>query len=633
MASKYDGLARIIIQNVGGKENIVSLTHCITRLRFQLRDEAKANTEVLKSTDGVVTVIQSGGQYQVVIGNQVGEVFDAVCDKAHLSGAEAESEDTKQMGLGARLLDLLSGTFQPILGYLAAAGIMKGLLAILTFVLGASVKETGFYQIMYAVGDGFYYFLPMIIGVACAKKFKCSQYLGIAIAAALLYPTMVGLETVGTLFEGSILALDYKTTFLGIPIVYPQSGYTSSVVPILIATGIGAQLEKFFKKVVPDTLKLFFVPFLTISIIVPLTFIVIGPLAGILTNLLNMVFSSVYLIPVVGGILSGILVGALWQVLVIFGLHWAIIPIGIANMATFGYDMAMSPYFAASFAQSMVVAAIYVKTKDKNMKAMALPAMISGLLGVTEPCIYGITLPKKKPFVISCIAAAIGGAIIGSAGVLRYQSGALGFFGFMSFVKEGEPLSNLLWAVIGVAVAMVLAFVMTMATYNDENIKVKTEKKTSPALDGPKVIVSPLRGEALPLSKVEDEVFSGGMMGQGLAINPEEGKVFSPCDGTISAIFPTGHAVGIMGDNGVEVLIHIGMDTVKLEGKGFTKKVKEGDRVKTGDLLIEFDIALIKQEGYSVISPVLISNTDQFTDVVPSATGKVNPGDELIVVM
>ncbi len=632
MASKYDGLARIIIQNVGGKENIISLTHCITRLRFQLRDEAKANTDVLKSTDGVVTVIQSGGQYQVVIGNHVGEVFDVVCEKAHLAGME-ESGETKDMSLGAKLLDLLSGTFQPILGYLAAAGIIKGLLAVLTFVMGAAVKETGFYQILYAVGDGFYYFLPMVIGVACAKKFKCNQYLGIAIASALLYPSMVGLETIGTLFEGTILALEYKITFLGIPIVYPLSGYTSSVVPILIATGVGAQLEKFFKKVVPDTLKLFFVPFLTIVIIVPLTFIVIGPLAGILTNLLNVVFSSVYMIPVVGGVLSGILVGALWQILVIFGLHWAIIPIGIANMATFGYDMVMSPYFAASFAQSMVVAAIYIKTKDKNMKAMALPALISGLFGVTEPCIYGITLPKKKPFVISCVAAAIGGAIIGGAGVLRYQSGALGFFGFMSFVKEGEPLTGLIWSVVGVAVAMVLSFVVTMAVYRDDDTTTKTEKKSSAASDGPKTILSPFRGEAVALSEVKDEVFSGGLMGQGLAIQPEEGKVYSPCDGTVSTIFPTGHAVGIMGDNGVEVLIHIGMDTVKLDGKGFTKKVSDGDRIKAGQLLIEFDIDLIKKEGYSVLSPVIVSNTDQFADVAPSASGKVKPGDELIVVM
>lgn len=633
MASKYDGLARIIIQNVGGKDNIAGLTHCITRLRFQLKDESKANTDVLKATDGVVTVIQSGGQYQVVIGNQVGEVYDAVCEKAHLSDAGADGEDMKKKGPGANLLDLLSGTFQPILGYLAAAGIIKGLLAVLTFAAGASVRETGFYQILYAVGDGFYYFLPMVIGVSCAKKFRCSQYLGMAIAAALLYPSMVGLETIGTLFDGTILALDYKTTFLGIPIVYPQSGYTSSVVPILIATGVGAQLEKFFKKVVPDTLKLFFVPFCTIVIIVPLTFMVIGPVAGVLTNLLNVVFGSVYMIPVIGGILSGILVASLWQVLVIFGLHWAIIPIGIANMATFGYDVVMSPYFAASFAQSMVVLAIYIKTRDTNMKRMALPALISGLFGVTEPCIYGITLPKKKPFVISCIASAVGGAIIGWVGVMRYQSGALGFFGFMSFVKEGEPLSNVIWAVAGVAVSMILAFAMTMMTYSDEEPKEKTASKSAAASDGPRVVVSPFAGKVIPLSEVEDEVFAGGMMGQGLAVIPEDGKVYSPCDGTVSTVLPTGHAVGITADNGVEILIHIGMDTVKLDGKGFTKKVKDKDRVKTGQLLIEFDLDLVKEAGYSVVSPVIVSNTDEFADVALGASGNVKPGEELIVVM
>lgn len=633
MSSKYDGLARIIIQNVGGKENISSLTHCITRLRFQLKDESKANTEVLKATDGIVTVMQSGGQYQVVIGNHVPQVYEVVCEKAHISGASEEA-DTKSMSAGAWMLDLLSGTFQPILGFLAAAGIVKGLLAVLVFAAGAGVRDSGFYQIMYAIGDGFYYFLPMIIGVSCAKKFRCNQYLGMAIAAALLYPAMVGLETAGTLFPDTLLALNYKTTFLGIPVVYPQSGYTSSVVPILVATGIGAQLEKFFKKVVPDTLKLFFVPFLTIIIIVPLTFIVIGPVAGILTNLLNALFKLIFAIPVVGGVISGVAVGALWQVLVIFGLHWAIIPIGIANIATFGYDLLMSPYFAASFAQCMVVAAIYIKTKDKNMKIMALPALVSGLFGVTEPCIYGITLPKKKPFVISCIAAAVGGGIIGGAGVMRFQSGALGFFGFMSFIKEGESMNSLIWAAIGVAVAMVLAFVMTMMTYrDDEPVKPAVKKTEAGNPDGPKQIAAPVKGKVLPLEEVEDQAFASGVMGKGAAIMPEEGRVYSPCAGVVTAIFPTGHAVGITGDNGVEVLIHIGMDTVKMEGRGFDKKVSQGDHVELGQLLVEFDLKEIEKAGYSAVTPVIISNTNMYDDVVTCAAGTVEPGDEFLVVM
>lgn len=637
MASKYDALARIIIQNVGGKENIVSLTHCITRLRFQLRDESKANTEVLKSTDGIVTVMRSGRQYQVVIGNHVPQVYEVVCEKAHISGAQSEeAEGDKNMAWGAWMLDLLSGTFQPILGFLAAAGIVKGLLAVLVFVAGASVKDSGFYQMMYAIGDGFYYFLPMIIAASCAKKFKCNPYLGMSIAAALLYPAMVGLETTGTLFEGTLMALDYKTTFLGIPVVYPKSGYASSVVPILVATGVGAKLEKYFKKIVPDTLKLFFVPFLTVIIIVPLTFILIGPVAGILTNLLNAFFQAIFAIPVLGGVVTGILIGALWQILVIFGLHWAVIPIGIANISTYGSDLFMTPYFAASFAQSMVVAAIYIKTKDKNMKTMALPALVSGLFGVTEPCIYGITLPKKKPFIISCIAAAVGGGILGGAKVLRYQSGALGFFGFMSFVKDGEPMSNVIWAVIAVAEAMVLAFVMTIATYTDDEPKAKKTtlaKKASVDEDAPKSVFAPVKGEVIPLDQVDDQAFASGVMGKGMAIIPTEGKVCSPCDGVVSAIFPTGHAVGVTSNDGVEVLIHIGMDTVKMEGRGFDKKVKEGDKVTRGQILVEFDMDAVQKAGYSLVTPVIITNTNQFADIVTSASGTVDVADELLVVM
>lgn len=645
MASKYDGLARIIIQNVGGKENILSLTHCITRLRFKLKDESKANTDVLKSTDGIVTVMQAGGQYQVVIGNHVPDVYAVVCEKAHIAGAsdEDEADEGKKMGLGAKILDLLSGTFQPILGFLAAAGIVKGLLAL--FVFFGMGKENGFYQIMYAIGDGFYYFLPMIIGASCAKKFKCNPYLGMAIAAALLYPAMVNLKATGVIFEGNpVLQMNTVTTFFGIPIIIPKSGYASSVVPILIATGIGAKIEKLFKKIIPDMLKLFFVPFLTIIIIVPLTYIVIGPVAGILCNLLGEMFNVIYSIPVAGGMLSGIVVGALWQILVIFGLHWAIIPLGIMNMANQGFDLMMSPYFAASFAQTMVVLAIFIKTKDQTTKKMALPAFISGLFGVTEPCIYGITLPKKKPFVISCVAAAIGGAIIGAAGVKRFVSGALGFFGFTSFLKEGAGLYHVIWAAIGVAVAMVIAFVVTMMTYKDDVKTVKAvagtasgngsapvENKTMKA-EAKISIGAPIKGVVKDLSEVSDEAFSSGALGEGVAIEPEEGKVFAPCDGKIETAFPTGHAIGMTSAEGAEILIHIGMDTVKMEGKGFTLHAKDGQQVKKGDLLIEFDIAAIKAAGYPTLTPVVVTNSGNYANVLPVRLGAVAPGDGIIAI-
>ncbi len=627
MASKYDGLARIIIQNVGGKNNINSVTHCITRLRFKLKDESKANTEVLKATDGIVSVIKAGGQYQVVIGNHVPDVYKVVCGIAHISGETEDTSSQEKMSFGARLMDIISGTFQPILGFMCAAGIIKGLLALAVF-LGFST-DNGFYQIMYSIGDGFYYFLPMALGFSCAKKFGCNQYLGLAIAASLLYPSMVGLQAVGTVFTGTVFEMSYVTKFIGIPIPIPASGYASSVVPIILATAFGTQVEKFFKKVIPDVLKLFIVPFMTLIITVPLTYMVIGPVSVFFCNLLGQFFSAIYGIPVVGGLVSGILVGALWQVLVIFGLHWSLIPLLIINMTTMGYDQILSPYFAASFAQSMVVLAIVIKTKDAGLKKIALPAFISGMFGVTEPCIYGVTLPKKKPFVISCIAAAIGGGIIGLAGVKSFTSGALGLFGLASYIGD-NTLYHLWWALIGVLAAMAVGFALTMVTYKDDepvkgkgNIKAAGRKKSEE-------IVSPITGDVKELSEVEDEAFSTGALGQGIAVIPTEGKVYAPADGTVTTFFPTGHAIGILSKNGAEILIHVGMDTVKMNGEGFYAKIEQGAEVKKGDLLLEFDIEKIKAAGYPLTTPVIITNTDDYADIVPTDAERVTHGDTII---
>jgi len=624
MASKYDGLARIIIQNVGGRENINSLTHCITRLRFNLKDESKANTDVLKATDGIVTIMKAGGQYQVVIGNHVPDVYQVVCEKANISGDIEEGIKQKNTSFGAKLMDIISGTFQPILGFMCAAGIIKGLLALAVFL--GMPTDTGLYQIMYSIGDGFYYFFPLILGFSCAKKFNCNQYLGVAIACSLLYPSMVGLKAVGTIFTGSMFEMSYYTKFLNIPILIPASGYASSVVPIILATALGAQIEKLFKKITPSVLKLFFVPFMTLVITVPLTYIVIGPVSGLLCSVLGKIFASIYGIPVVGGLISGVFVGALWQVLVIFGLHWGLIPLAIINMMTLGYDQMLQPYFAASFAQSMVVLAIFIKTKDSNLKKMALPAFISGMFGVTEPCIYGITLPKKKPFVISCIAAAIGGGIIGVAGVKSYTVGALGWFGLASFIGD-NTLYSVQWSLIGLIVAMIFAFVLTMIIYKDD----EPVKKINETIK--EEIVAPVSGEVIQLKEVEDEAFSTGALGNGVAIIPREGKLYAPVDGTITTFFPTGHAIGIISKGGAEILIHVGMDTVKMAGDGFVPKVAQGAKVKYGDLLLEFDIEKIKSAGHSITTPIIITNSLDYADIVLTDAKTVLKGDLLINVL
>lgn len=485
MPSKYDGLARIIIQNVGGKSNINSVAHCITRLRFKLKDESKANKDVLEATDGVIKVMQSGGQYQVVIGNNVADVYDAVLEVGHFQGAGTVDEDGNAVDDGESdggkkspvsiLIDMISGVIQPTLGVLAATGIIKGLLALFSF-LNILPATSGTYQVLYAVGDGFFYFLPIILGYTAAKKFKMNEFIGMAIGIALCYPAMVNItggEVLGTLFAGTAFEMSYYTTFLGIPVIMPASGYTSSVVPIIIACALGAMLEKWLRKVIPDVIKLFVVPFVTLVVMVPLTYLVIGPIATILCNLLTAIFSAIYGIPVVGGLIAGVLIGASCQVLVIFGLHWGLVPLALINYATLGYDFILSPYFCVSFAQTFVVLAMLLKTRDDKLKKIALPAFISGIFGVTEPAIYGVTLPRKKPFIYSCIGGAIGGGFIGFMGARSYTMGGLGLFGLPSYIDTvGDTgIQSLIYVVIGTVIASVIGFVLTWVLYKDEPAK------------------------------------------------------------------------------------------------------------------------------------------------------------------
>lgn len=484
MASKYDGLARIIIQNVGGKSNIISVAHCITRLRFKLKDESKANKEVLESTDGVIKVMQAGGQYQVVIGNQVNDVYDAVLEVGHLAAAGAVDEEGNAVeetsGGGKKspvslLIDVISGTLQPTLGVMAATGIIKGLLALFDF-LGLIPAASGTYQVWYAVADGFFYFMPIVLGYTAAKKFKVNEFIGMAIGIALCYPAMVNSTAgtvLGTVFTGTAFEMSYYLTFFGIPVIMPASGYTSSVVPIILAVAIVAPLEHWLKKVIPDVIKLFVVPFVTLIVMVPLTYLVIGPIASILCSILSLFFNAIYSIPVVGGLIGGVLIGAFWQVLVIFGLHWSLVPLAMINYSLLGYDFILSPYFCVSFAQTFVVLAIVLKTKDEKLKKIAIPAFISGIFGVTEPAIYGVTLPKKTPFIYSCIAGAIGGAFTGLMRTRSYSIGGLGLFGLPSFIDTTGVmgLTNMIYILIAILIASVAGFAMTYVLYKDEPAK------------------------------------------------------------------------------------------------------------------------------------------------------------------
>ncbi len=628
MASKYDGLARIIIQNVGGKSNIISLTHCITRLRFKLKDESKAETEVLKDTDGVVTVIQSGGQYMVVIGNHVPDVYAAVCEVGHIQG-EAPQEDggdgpKEKQNLFGAFVGIVTATFVPCLGVLAATGILKGILALLVAV-GVLASTSPTYTILYALGDSFFYFMPIFLGYTAAKKFGLPEIEGMVIGAGLLYPTMTaGGEAIASIF--------------GIPVMMPASGnYASSAIPIICAVAFAAFLEKRFKKYIPDTAKLFVVPLITITVTYILTLLVIGPIASWLSSGLTFVFNKV---AEFSGILLGAAVGGLWQVLVMFGLHWSLVPMAINDRAMQGFSTTLVGMFGTTFSQVGALAAIWIKSKNAKTKQLCAGALPSAVAGITEPAIYGVTLPKKKPFIISCIVSAICGAGLMACGVTSYESAGTGVFGYTAYVNtKANDISGMIWAIVWSAVAVVLAFILVYITYSDEDGKKKAPKTEVPAggAAAPTAVkggtlLAPVSGEMKPISECPDPVFSGEALGKGVMIEPVEGKIYAPCDGVIENLADTLHAIGMTSTSGIEILIHVGMDTVGLNGKGFTARCKTGDKVKAGQLLLEFDMDFIRSQGLPVSTPVVVTNSDDYTDMAFQPR-TVQHGDELIVLL
>lgn len=627
----HQQLARQILELVGGKENVNSVFHCITRLRFKLKDESKAKTDELKNLDGVVTVRQSGGQYQVVIGNHVPEVYKEVTAIGGFSSRQEQDEVEKEDkgNLLSRFIDLISGIFTPILGVLVAAGMIKGFTALFV-ALGWLTNTGGTYQILNATGDALFYFLPVILGYTAMKKFNGTPFLGIVIGSALVYPalsTITAGEPLYTLFAGTLFESPVFIEFLGIPVILMT--YSSSVIPIILASFFAAKVEGGFAKVIPSVVKTFLVPTLTLLVVVPLTFIVIGPIATWAANFVGQGTIWVYdLSPII----AGIILGAFWQVFVIFGLHWGLIPVAFNNLATQGFDPILAMIFAASFAQTGAVLGVWLKTRDPKLKTLSAPAFISGIFGVTEPAIYGITLPKKKPFIISCIAAGIGGGMIGLFGTKLHVMGGLGIFGLPSFIHPVEGMNTAFWGFVGaILVATILGFVLTYffgGVNKDETPEVKTNSTAKRDV----TIDSPLKGQIVPLSEVSDQVFASEAMGKGIAVLPTEGRVVAPVGGTITTLFKTKHAIGLSSDEGVDILIHVGIDTVQLDGEHFTAHIKQGDRVNAGDLLVEFNIEKIKEAGYELVTPVIITNHSNFAGLEVTKVAAVNTNDPLITI-
>lgn len=623
----YNKLAHDIIREVGGAENIVNATRCATRFRLVLKETPKGAKEKIAELPGVITVVENNGQFQVVIGTHVGDVYAAAAEILQLDENGQTAEQPKQ-SIVNRVIATMSAVFAPFVYILAAAGLLQGALILITMA-APSFANTGTYEVLSFMSWTPFTFLPIFIAITASKHFKCNTYIAILCCCALVNPSWA--EMAARIAGGDVIH------FLGIKL--SETTYTSTVLPPLILVWLLSYLERFIEKRLPDATKPLLTPLLCFLIMVPATILVIGPVSAITANGIAKGYNF---LAGTAPALAGAVIGGFWQVVVIFGVHWGITPVVLANFDMYGKDTFQAFQTIAVVAQVAAAFGVFIKSRNKEFKGVALSAGITGLFGITEPTIYGVTLRLKKPFICGCVGGAIGAVVMSFFNSAYYAyAGLPGPLTVVNAISKDAPMS-FIGELIGCAVAVVIAIVLIQVIGFDDP-KSKEEKPAEKAEQDEKqateeieekaeekVVMSPLTGEVIPLSEVKDEAFSSEAMGKGCAIIPTEGTVCAPFDGTIVGLLDSHHAVGMESENGIEILIHVGMDTVKLNGKHFVSHVEQGQKVKKGQLLLEFDIPAIQKAGYEVVTPVIIANTDEFSDIVTEANGQVNCGERLL---
>lgn len=589
-------LAVQILEHVGGFENIISFYHCSTRLRLRLKNDEKASKTSVSSLEGVIQVVQGGGEFQIVIGSSVSDVYNALIEMSPDDSEEQSFSSSKQKGIKNRFnqaIDIISGIFTPIIGALAGAGIIKGILVILA-TTGLLNNQEDSYRILNAAADSIFYFLPIVIAITASRKFKADMIISVIIGAALVYPDLVTLLTSGE-----------TITFFSLPVV--AATYSSTVIPIIIAIWALSKLEILLKSIVPDVIKILVVPALSLAIIVPLTLLVFGPVGNYLGYLLSSSYTFIYDLspPIAGALLASI-----WSILVIFGLHKVLVPVGINDIARMGYTTIFAFTAAANFAQAGAALGVFLKLRNKKQKSLAGTASLTALFGITEPAIYGFTLKYKKPMIAAVIGGAIGGLIAGLAGSKAIAAASPGLMTLPIFFGEG-----FIGLIIGVTSAFITSMVLTMilGIEEEKGNSNTVQKKEIVTIDKDiekkgETIVSPLTGRLIPLKDINDSAFSSEAMGKGVAIVPTDGRVYAPFSGKVESVFPTGHAIGLQSIYGTGLLIHVGLETVNLKKKHFSVKVTQGQEVQQGDLLLEFNLIEIKKEGYDITTPIVIVN-------------------------
>lgn len=615
MAIDYQKTARELVKELGGNDNISNVTHCATRLRFILKDESIVNKERVAKIQGVITTVQAGGQFQVVIGNHVKDAYQFVTELVTVD-ENADSTSNKKVGIVSRIIDVISAIFAPFLYTLAACGILQGILGVLV-ALNAIDTTGGTYQILNFISWTAFTFLPVLISVTASKKFKVNTYIAVVIACALVCPDYIAMVNAGD-----------PVYFLGIKV--QLLSYTSSVIPIILSIWVASYVQRFFEKYLPIVIRNLFTPMFTIAIMVPLTLLAFGPIGNAIGGAIGGIYNTLYNL---NPIIAGIVVGGLWEVLVIFGVHWGITPVTVGNYANLGYDTFTGLQASAVFSQAGAAFGVFLKTKDKELKGVSASAALTGLFGITEPAIYGVNLRLKKPMICGCIAGAVGGAVGGAFRAVSWGYNMPGIATLPAYFKAGHA-TQFIGLLLSILVAFVLGTVLTIIvgfednasdnTANDsENSKADIEADNENAAANtaeitnaiPVAIAAPVTGNVIPVNQVKDEAFASEAMGKGVGIQPENGKVYAPFDGSIDAVFPTGHLVGMSDVNGTQILIHIGIDTVKLEGRGFELKVAQGDKVKKGDLLVEFDKNLLEKEGYDSTVMFIVSDPSKNVNV------------------
>lgn len=632
----YDELAHFIIRHVGGEANIQSLHHCITRLRFILKDETKADAERLKGREGVMSVVKGNGQFQVVIGPQVKAVYDSILQAIPALDTIEEEREKKKNSKLSRFADMLAKIFSPILPVLGATGMIKGLLALLT-ALKWMDTDSGTYQILAVIGDSLIYYLPIYLGYTSAKYFKSNLFVGMVIGACLVHPNILAMmqgEVLETLFADTVIESNVYATFLNIPVLLMN--YTSMAIPAIISVYFAGKMEVFAKRWIPDLLHTFLVPLTVLLITVPVTFIVLGPIATWMGSILSELTLIIYNI---SPIIAGGVIGALWEFCIMFGMHRSFTPITLQNIANFGYDQVLVARFAFPVVVSGVLLAAFLKTKNIKEKNGILPTFISAFFGITEPGLYGVILTNVRLIVITALSTGIAGALMGLFQSRYYVLGGGGIFVFPSYINPQGIDARSIGSLIALAAGFLFAFVLTSLFWKKTD-KIETkrlEEASSPNSTPPlwqQLIASPASGELLALEEVSDEVFSKGIMGKGIALRLSKDQIYSPMKGCVTTLFPGGHAIGITSEEGVEILIHIGLDTVNLQGEGFHIHVQQGQLVEKGDILVECDREKLREKGFDMTMIIVVANSASYLDVLPlQAQGSISAGSDLLSVV